>query len=889
MYNAFFLTPRGDQILSLTQWDLNRVLYVTDWDLDVPVFHFCNKKSDVVIPVAPDFVDGVLQVTVPNILLQEACPIVAYIYAYDDTDMAQTLKTIYIPVKERPKPEDYEYVDNTTNISMVQLDARMRNFIRSFSDGTAANDVTLELQDIRVGYDGTIYEGAGEAVRAQMTQLYTETTTIPNKALLEGNIIKFYREGGETDSLLFSADVTELMENGLNLETLSLTAAKTAKGVTLYMDDGDVTKSIELPIEVDGALSISSTNPVQNRVVTEQINNLIEELEYIKENGIGGGEGVTIRLTNQNGTSTLVGSYGSAVNVMFTFTSTEGDLPTGNANCKVMVNGVQKINMSIPQGLTSIDISPYCVIGSNSVIVTCTDIYGKARSLAYDVTIIQLSIESTFDATVPYNADILFKYTPYGAVEKTIHFVMDGVEIASVVTSLTGKQMSRTLPAMEHGTHLFEIYSTASVNETELSSEKLVYDILFVETGETGAMIASAFTKKTASQGEQVSIPYIAYDPTKLACDISLDIYTMSSGSEVLYSTQTITVDRKLQTWNTRKYPVGTVYFRIRYGDIHKTHTLEVEKSKITIEAETTDLEVELLSEGRSNNETNPGQWVSGDVTTDFTAMNWSSVGWVADETGDTCLRFNGDARAEINFKPFAEDLRVYGKTIEIEFAIRDVHNRNAVAISCMSGDIGFQVRPDTAYLRSEQSEVFCNYKEEEKVKVTFVIESRSEYRMLSVYLNGVRSDCVQYPTTDNFQQSTPVNISIGSSDCGVDVYVVRTYTTALTSESVVNNYIADITDVVKKTEVYENNDIYDDYGNVSFQKAKSKNSVMVILGDLPQSKGDKKKVTIYYYDVEDSNLDYVETDVGIDIQGTSSQWLEISHRSKKLVRKTTH
>jgi hypothetical protein len=63
----------------------------------------------------------------------------------------------------------------------------------------------------------------------------------------------------------------------------------------------------------------------------------------------------------------------------------------------------------------------------------------------------------------------------------------------------------------------------------------------------------------------------------------------------------------------------------------------------------------------------------------------------------------------------------------------------------------------------------------------------------------------------------------------------------------------------------------------------------MVIVGDLPANKGDKKKVRIEYYDVEDSNLNFSEDDVTIDVQGTSSQWSKPGHRSDQSVRKNTH
>ena len=604
-------------------------------------------------------------------------------------------------------------------------------------------------------------------------------------------------------------------------------------------------------------------------------NDLYDPVKILQGSGTGGGVGATstITLTNQNGTTSMTVTPGKAVNLSFNFTSIESDVPTGNGTCQITVNGAIKSTFSVEQGPTTVDVSSYLSAGSNTVRVKCSDVYGNYKTLVYAITLINIYITSTFDATVPYNGDITFKYIPYGSIDKTIHILVDGTEKASVAVSTSGKQITQIIPALSHGVHRLDVYVTAELADEQLESTHLVYDIMSIDETNTSPMIASVYTITKLSQGEQVSIPHIVYDPAKLACDITRDIYTMSNGSEVIYSTQSLTVDRSEQYWNTRKYPTGTVYFRIKYGQISKIHVIEVSESGIDVEAETNDLELALLSDGRSNNEENPSHWAYGDYTTTFTDFNWETNGWVYDNEGETCLRVNGDARAEINFQPFSTDLRTYGKTLELEFAIRDVNARDDVVISCMSGGIGFEVKADTAYIVSEQSRVFCNYKDETKVKVTFTIEAKSEYRQLSVYLNGVMSDVIQYPESDNFQQLNPVNISIGSSTCGVDLYTVRSYTTALAAPSNVNNFIADIDDIVEKTEADERNDIYDDYGNISFEKCREKNSIMVIVGDLPKSKGDKKTVKVVYYDLDDPSINYTDETVGIDVQGTSSQF----------------
>ena len=635
----------------------------------------------------------------------------------------------------------------------------------------------------------------------------------------------------------------------------------------------------ELNIEQVGGLQEELSKKVDSAEVTE------DGLLYLLSNGerVSGPHGPfagnsnvdnghVIKLTNQNGSALITTAYGHAANLMFTFTSTIDEIPTGNGICKISINGINKITTTATQGLNSIDVSAFLGIGTNDVTITVTDVYDQSRILSYVVEVIKLTIESTFDASIPYTGDITYKYTAYGSVEKTIHFVIDGKETGTVITSLSGKQATRIISAMPHGAHKLEVYSIAKVNGTELRSPKLEYDIICLEENVPNPIIASICSIENISQGAQVSIPYIVYDPTKLGCDIALDVYTMESGKEVIYSSQEIFVDRLQQKWNLRRYPIGEVYFRIRYKEVSKTHKIIVSENDIEIAPEVNDLELYLSSEGRSNSEKKPDSWTYEDIDTNFQNFNWKTTGWLLDENGDSCLRLNGAAVAEIQFQPFKDDIRIYGKTIELEFAIRDVNNRDTTVISCMSGGIGFEVKPDMAYIQSEGNKVYCNYKDEEKIRVTFAIESSSENRLLSIYLNGILSDAVQYTTTDNFQQSDPVNITIGSSSCGIDLYTIRSYTTALSSQTIVNNYIADMVDIVHKTRVHEENDIYDEFGQISFSKAREKNSCMIIVGDLPQSKGDKKRAKAVYYDVEDANLNFEDT-MQIDVQGTSSQW----------------
>lgn len=834
MFEISCLDQYGKAVTSLTQWDINQTLFIENWEYGVPTFHFCNKVSANSLSVTGELINDTVKVKIPNILLTEALPITAYVYLYDnDNDSAKTMYVVRIPVRAKPKPEEYEYEDNATALSLEQLDARIASMINSIQSGNV-DGTNLELADARVGFDGVTYDTIGNAIRMQVYDLNEKVTT------LEGRTDFFTVEFDEETRLLHFYD-------------------------ELY---GDV------------------YNPV-----------------YISGGGGGGGAGATtsIKVTNENGTATIATAAGNPVDLKFTFISTDDGIPTGNGTCQITINGVLCTTINIKQGLNTVDITKYLKAGTNNVRVKCMDIYGNYKMLIYTVSVIDLNITSTFDDSAAFTGEIQYKYTPYGAIQKTIHIVIDDDvdnEI-SIVTSASGKQFTQILPDLTHGVHKLEVYADAVMDDLTIESNHLIYDIICVDSDNKTPMIASVYGVNTVSQGTQVSIPYIVYNPSVLTCDINLVVYTTNEdGTEEIYSETPITVDRAKQYWNTRKYPMGNVYFKIvyKYTDadsselvqIDKTHMINVTESDIDVEAVTNDLELYLTASGRSNNEANPAQWSHGDVTTTFENVNWISTGWLQDENGDTVLRLNGDAKAIINFMPFNSDLRVYGKTIELEFAIRDVNNRNAVVVDCMSEGIGFTVTADKATLKSQGAEVSCNYRDEERIRLAFVIESRNEYRLMSVYLNGVLSGVKQYTADDNFQQYTPINISIGSPYCGVDLYTIRSYSTALTFTEVNNNYIYDMSDVVMKYDLYDANDIYDEYGQLSYEELKERISVMTIIGDLPQSKGDKKNVKVKYECLFNTAYNF-EDNAEIDVQGTSSQWYVRKNYKLKCGKKHQH
>ena len=531
---------------------------------------------------------------------------------------------------------------------------------------------------------------------------------------------------------------------------------------------------------------------------------------------------------------------------------------------KIIVDGFAKATRSIEQGDNVADITKYLTGNTHTVEIQVTS--GSLRaSLIYNIEIIELAINSNFNGFAVYGSSIIYRYTPIGNIEKTIHFVLDGNDITTTVTE-TGKAMTYQFYDLSHGVHPLEVYSTATVGDDTLKSNVLKYDLV-VNNGGTSTLIGCPFDITEAKQGDLLTFNYIVCNPSSLTADVTLSI----NGEKV----SELTVDRSKQTWATRNYPAGDVVFKIESGDASVEFTVAVEENDVKVEAVTTSLELYLTSKGRNNNEsaTSRNQWSNNGVNATLSNFNWKSNGWVLDKNGDTALRVNGSARVNIPVNLFGTNFINTGKTIEFEFLTNDIRDYDSILISCKNGGRGIELSSSLATFASEQTLTTVNFKESEKVRIAFVVEAVSENRFIYTYVNGVLSGLTQYPDDDNFAQTTPVGITIGSDDATIDIYNVRVYGIDLDHRDVLTNYIADTQVTGVKTALYTRNDVFDAYGNINYSKVLRQIPCLTIIGELPPTKGDKKTVSIKYENMFDSVRSFSQNNVTLDIQGTSSQY----------------
>lgn len=599
---------------------------------------------------------------------------------------------------------------------------------------------------------------------------------------------------------------------------------------------------------------------------------------FIGVPGSGGGDNTnnaTLKVTNTTGWLFTSIATGRPCVLKLNWSSTEDELSTGKGTLQIYVSNIPKGTISINQGDVAVDVSAWLGNGSNSVKLVVTDAYGNTRSLNFTIEVVALSISSTFDGNPAFDDAISYYYTPSGAVTKTIYFILDNEVIGTSVVTQSGQQQDFVIPAQSHGSHTFEVYLTAEVGGNIIESNHLHYDLICIEDGNITPIIASAYQPIAVEQYDTFTVPYRVYNPANLMANIVL-----SANGETV---QELTVDRTEHLWSYRSDEVQNLELSISCGETVKSFTIPIIESSVHVTAVTNNLILNLDSYGRSNLEPNPLTWESNGIACRFSGFNMKSDGWCLDDDGVTVMRVGGDARLTIPMKLFEKDARTTGKTIELEFATRAVRNYGATIISCMDGGRGLEVTSQMAAMASAQSSINTQYKEDEHIRLSFVIEKRTGTKLMMVYLNGICSGTVAYPDDDDFMQNNAVEVSIGNSECTIDLYHIRVYNSDLTRQQILLNWIADTQLGSMKKARFARNDVYDDYGNIVIEKLPKNLPYLVLTaGSLPQFKGDKKKVSGYYVDPAHPERSFRFVDAEIDVQGTSSQYYKVKNYKLK-------
>ena len=562
---------------------------------------------------------------------------------------------------------------------------------------------------------------------------------------------------------------------------------------------------------------------------------------------------------------------GSHLEITATWSSLDDEIPTGPGVLTVRVNNLVRLTKNVQQGAISVDMTELLNTGINNVKISVQDVYGNNRVLAFTITAVELSLTSTFDASSPFNSTIRYTYTPTGSGKKTVHFLVDGKETTTDTITNSGKSQVHDIPKQKHGNHTLEVYFDTILNEEPVESNHLYYDLICIEDGNKAIIFAIPYNVKDVDQYDTVVIPWRVYDPENLTVDV--EIYV----NDGLVSSQTA-VGRTEQTYSFRANTPGDLKVKFKSGKYEREITLNVIESEIEVEAETTNLVLYLTSAGRSNNEAEHAKWSYDNINVQFNDnFNWVTDGWVHDADGNTVMRLTRGDTITIPYKLFGSDFRTSGKTIEIEFSTHDcgVYDNTIIKTGTDKAETfpNLIVKTNSSTFGSSTSRISYQYKEEEHIRLSFVVYTRTENRLMALYVNGIMSAVIQYADTDTFAQLSPQDLVITAANETIDIYNIRVYDSNLNSEQVLNNWIADTQDGALLRDRYTRNKIFDDYGNITTENLPNDVPYFIFEADeLPTFKGDKKTVAGSFTNREHTSKSFTYSDATADVQGTSSQ-----------------
>ena len=583
--------------------------------------------------------------------------------------------------------------------------------------------------------------------------------------------------------------------------------------------------------------------------------------------------------------------------IEFNCTSTDADGETVDCSYTWKLGGMIISSGSLAQGFNSFDMTEHVSVGTQKFTLTVTDEGGSMIVKTWTVQMVDVRIESSFNDQVTYTAgsSVNFTYTPYGAVSKTVHFILDGKELEPVVTTTSGLMQSYTLPAQEHGAHLLECYITASINGVEVKTDHIFKDIIWYDETSHIPVIGCVYRydhygKVAAKQYSATAITYVVYDPSTATPTVGRVVDENTIGTQVM--------DSNVDIWSYKSAEIGERQLAITCGETSVQIVVDVAELGIAIEPVTANLAFDFNPVGYSNT-SDTRLWVDStnsavtlSVSDDF---DWVNGGYQLDDAGDQYFCVKAGTTATINYNLFGAsyDPKATGKEFKCVFKTTNVKKRSGTFLSCVESDtqVGIEMKVENAYIRASDKELFVPYCEDEIIEFEYNINKMEEIPLLMSYEDGVANRPLIYTTDSSFMQLEPQPITIGSPDCDVHIYRMKAYDMGLTDKEILANFIADARNADEMIARYERNQIYDENNALTPEFLAEKcPDLRVIIIEAPwftNDKDEKIKNTIVrqIYKGGDPVYDnWVCTNARHSGQGTSSNKYGYAGRNIRLI-----
>lgn len=601
-----------------------------------------------------------------------------------------------------------------------------------------------------------------------------------------------------------------------------------------------------------GNATLTTGEEAENVFTLYEVKNEKEAVksQFVITGGGGGGTTTTTLKVERITESPVVVTTTDKVEIKFNYSSIDSDGESVDGTYIWKLGSSIIASGALVQGENTFDATEYVNIGTQKLVLTVTDAAGSVVVKSWTVQKVDVRLESSFNDKITYgvNTSVNFTYTPYGAINKTVHFKLDGVELNSVSTSSSGTLQSYTLPAQSHGAHLLECYITATINGKNIETDHIFKDIIWYDENSDIPVIGCIYRndyygKVEAKQYNSTSIPFYVFDPKTATPTITRSV----DGKVVATQTMSGTSD----VWVYKSSDVGEHTLTITCRNTTLTIIMNIKELGITIEPITANLAFDFNPTGLSNSDENR-LWQDINTNVNMTVsdnFDWSNGGYQIDSDGNQYFCIKAGTTATINYNLFERDASIYGSEFKCVFKTTNVKKADATFLTCQSDStvVGLQMNTHEAYLKSSIKSLYIPYSEEDVIEFEFNInaldkENPDATAVIMSYEDGVGLRPMIYDSTHRLHQYEPVPITIGSGDCDVHIYRMKAYTTALTDSNILSNFIADARDSDEMIARYNRNQIYDENNALTPESvANACPQLRVIKIECPHFTNDKK------------------------------------------------
>jgi len=537
----------------------------------------------------------------------------------------------------------------------------------------------------------------------------------------------------------------------------------------------------------------------------------------------GGGidVGSILRITRVTPSVVTILDTAGTCPISYSWTSldSESETATGPGSEVWRVGATVVSRRTVQQGSNSFDIFPYLTAGGdNAVKLTIEDGYGNTKTVSFTVNVSSYGLTWNLEEmTVHGTASLTLRLVPTGNGTKTLKVSLDGDVVLESEITTTGRTVSTTIEAQEHGAHTILAWIEATVNGETVSTVPLRHVGIWTEAEETDPIVAVYDPAPTVPQFSTATIKYMIYDPSSGTASISL-----KQGNTTL---NTLTVDRTVQTWSYRATTTGTVSLSVVCGEVAAVITMTVASSGYNIQPVTNGLVMDVDPSGHSNaeaNRTSFGYTDENGTNHPFTFsanFDWVNGGFRQDGDGVTAFVIRRGSYITMDRSFFDDDAAVAGKEIKMIFKTVNVGLDTTEILSCKANGIGLKLSATDAVFSSELQSRTAPYCTDRQIEMDLNIEASSENRLAVLSLKGIPARFFAYTPGDNWVQAAPENVKIGSDNADIWLYRLKMYGNSLTRYEIMDNFVADCTDAEEMVNRFKRNDIFAANGSVSLTK----------------------------------------------------------------------